>query len=173
MPTYAEIMKLAGFKSKNSAFKLVNKLIEEGSISKDSNGRLIPESIFGNITKLSQTVSAGYGSLAEEEIVETIDLEQWLLNAKGETYMLEVDGDSMKDAGIMDGDTVLVEKTTNLKDGDIVVALLNDGYTIKYLSKKGNSMHLIPANISYKPIYPDEDNQIQLVGKVKTVIRKL
>ncbi len=173
MPTYTEIMKITGLKSKNSVYKLVNKLIEEGSISKDSNGKLIPEGIFGNVTRLAQPVSAGLGAEVMDEIADTVSLEEWLLNTKNEMYMVEVDGDSMIDAGIFDGDTVLVEKTQNLKDGDVVVALMNDGYTIKYLRKKGNAMHLEPANKKYKPIYSSEDNQIQLVGLVKTIARKL
>lgn len=79
----------------------------------------------------------------------------------------------MKDASILDGDSVLVERTTNFKDGQIVVALLNDGYTVKYLRKTQKSMYLEPANKKYKPIYPTEDNQIELVAVVKTIIREL
>lgn len=79
----------------------------------------------------------------------------------------------MKDAGIFDGDTVLVERSSQFKDGEIVVALMEDGYTIKYLRKKGNTMYLDPANTKYRPIHPTEDNRIELVAKVKAVIRKL
>lgn len=176
MPTYAEIMKLTGFKSKNAVYKLVNKLVEEGTLSKDSFGKLIPENIFGSVTRLAQPVSAGLGSAVEEQLADTISLEEWLLDTKNPMYMVDVEGDSMIDAGIMDGDTVLVEKTPQFKDGQIVVALMNDGYTIKYLRKRTGddlSMHLEPANENYNPIYPDENNQIQLVGVVKTVVRKL
>jgi SOS-response transcriptional repressor LexA len=79
----------------------------------------------------------------------------------------------MKDAGIFDGDTVLVERTSQFKDGQVIVALMDDGYTIKTLRKSGTRMHLEPANTRYRPIYPTEDNPIQLIAVVKTIIRKL
>lgn len=173
MPSYAEIAKLVGFKSKNAVSKLVDKLVEAGVVTKDSDGKLIPQNIYGEVKYLAQTVSAGYGSAVEEEMMESLNLNEWLVGDESKTYMVDVQGDSMKDAGILDGDTVLVERTSIFRDGDIVVALMNDGYTIKYLRKHNNSMHLDPANRSYKPIYPSEENQIQLIAVVKTVIRKL
>lgn len=173
MPTYSEIMKLTGFKSKNAVAKLVDKLVQAGVVSKDSEGRLIPAHIYGQVTRLSQVVSAGTGAEVSEELADTVSLDEWLTNAKIATYMLEVQGDSMMDAGILDGDTVLVEKTSNFKDGQIVVAQMNDGFTIKYLSKTAKGMHLIPANKKYKNIYPSEDNPIDLIAVVKTVIREL
>jgi len=173
MPSYAEIMKLVGFKSKNAASKLVDKLIQAGVVTKDSDGKLIPQNIYGEVKYLSQTVSAGYGSAVEEEMMERLNLNEWLVGDESKTYMVDVQGDSMKDAGIFDGDTVLVERTTVFHNGDIVVALMNDGYTIKYLRKQGSSMHLDPANRAYKPIHPSDEDQIQLIAVVKTVIRKL
>jgi SOS-response transcriptional repressor LexA len=178
MPSYQEIMKMTGFKSKNAVYKLVNKLIDAGIVSKDGQGRLIPQNI-GNIIRLSQTVSAGFGSAVEEDMAESLSLDLWLVNDKKSNYMVEVQGDSMKDLGIFNGDSVLVEKIpeTQMKDGNIVVALMDDGYTIKTLrkklGKKGSEMWLEPANIAYKPIYPTEDNPIQLIGVVKTVIRRI
>ncbi len=172
MPSYAEIMEITGLRSKSPVFKLVEKLVAGGYVSKDENGRLIPESISGGILRLSQPVSAGTGAYAEEEIAERISLDTWLGSTS--SYMLEVQGDSMKDAGILDGDSVIVEKkSTNFSDGQVVVALMNDGYTIKTLRKTNKGMYLEPANEKYSPIYPSEDNQIELVGVVKTVIRKL
>jgi repressor LexA len=173
MPSYTEIMKLVGFKSKNAVSKLVDKLVEAGVVTKDSDGKLIPQNIYGEVKYLSQTVSAGYGSAVEEEMMESLNLNEWLVGDESKTYMVDVQGDSMKDAGIFDGDTVLVERTTDFHNGDIVVALMNDGYTIKYLRKQHNTMHLDPANRSYKPIYPTEENQIELIAVVKTIIRKL
>lgn len=172
MPSFTEIMKLTGFKSKNAVSKLVDKLIDAGIVSKDSEGKLIPENIFGDIKMLSQPVSAGYGAEIQDELIETVSLQEWLVDDEEWTFMLTVQGDSMIDAGIFDGDTVLVEKTSNFRDGQIVVALLNDGYTVKYLRKKSNLMRLEPANKKYRDIVPTEENQIELVAVVKAVIRK-
>ena len=173
MPSYSEIMKLTGFKSKNAVYKLINKLIDLGVVSKDTEGRLIPEAIHGSIMRLSQPVSAGLGAEVQDEVVERLNLNEWLVENESKTYMVDVQGDSMKDAGILDGDTVLVERASQFKDGEIVVALMEDGYTVKYLKKKGNEMFLQPANAKYSPIYPTDDNRIELVAKVKAVIRKL
>ena len=172
MPSFSEMMKLTGFKSKNAVSKLVDKLIEAGVVSKDSDGKLIPETIYGEVKRLSQVVSAGTGAEVQEEMLETLNLNEWLVENESSTYMVDVQGDSMKDAGIFDGDTVLVERTQNFRDGQIVVALMDDGYTIKYLRKKGSSMYLDPANSNYRAIHPTEDNRIELVAVVKAVIRK-
>ena len=173
MPSFSEMMKLTGFKSKNAVSKLVDKLIEAGVVSKGTDGRLVPETIYGEVKRLSQMVSAGTGAEVQEEMIDTLNLNEWLVENESSTYMVDVQGDSMKDAGIFDGDTVLVERTQNFRDGQIVVALMDDGYTIKYLRKKGSSMHLDPANKNYRAIHPTEDNRIELVAVVKAVIRKL
>lgn len=172
MPSFSEMMKLFGFKSKNAVSKLVDKLIDAGVVSKDAEGRLIPQTIYGEVKRLTQQVSAGMGAEVQDEMIDSLNLNEWLVENESATYMVDVQGDSMKDAGILDGDTVLVERTSNFHDGDIVVALMEDGYTIKYLKKKGSLMHLEPANRNYRPIYPTEDNRIELVAKVKAVIRK-
>lgn len=172
MPSYREIMKLTGFKSKNAVYKLINKLVEGGVVTKDEEGRIIPETVFGEIKRLAQPVSAGLGAEVQEELIERLNLNTWLVKDESKTYMVDVQGDSMKDAGILDGDTVLVERTNSYKDGEIVVALMDDGYTIKYLKKNSKGMHLLPANPAYTAIYPTEDNRIELVAVVKAIIRK-
>jgi SOS-response transcriptional repressor LexA len=173
MPNYPEMMKLMKFKSKNAVYKLINKMIDDGFVTKDSHGRLIPKNIFGGVIRLDQTVSAGWGSPAEEELADTMSLDEWLIENKTATYILQVQGDSMIDAGILDGDSVLVERTSTFKDGQLVVAQMNDGYVVKYLRKKGKEMYLEPANKRYKNIYPTEDDPIKLIAAVKTIIRRV
>lgn len=169
MPTYSEIAKLLGFKSKNAVTRLVGRLEGSGFLSKDSQGRLIPLSIYGDI-KLLGTVEAGFPSPAEEELVDTMTLDEWLIENKEATYMLTVKGDSMYDAGIREGDVVLVERTGKHKEGDIVIAEIDGEWTMKYLRKNKSGFYLEPANKKYKPIYPKEELQIAAV--VKAVIRK-
>jgi SOS regulatory protein LexA len=173
MPSYSEIMALTGLKSKSPVFKLVRRLIAAGIVEKDYKGKLIPKNLNQGVIRLGQSVSAGFGSPAEEELVDTLSLDEWLIKNKEATYILSVQGSSMIEVGILDGDNVLVERTSNFKDGQIVVALLNDGYTVKFLRKKGKDMWLEPANKDYQPIYPTEDNQIQLIAVVKTIIRQI
>jgi repressor LexA len=84
--------------------------------------------------------------------------------------MLEVDGDSMIDAHIAKGDMVLVEKTNQAKDGDIIIAEVDGEFTMKYFRKRGSKVWLEPANKNYKPIYPEHSLNINAV--LKAVIRK-
>jgi len=169
MPTYSEMMKLFDFKSKNAVFKIVEKLMEAGIVAKDHLGRLIPTETFSDVPMLGY-VTAGLPASVEEELADMVNLEDLLIKNKPLTYMLEVDGDSMIDAHIEKGDMVLVEKTSNAKDGQIVIAEVDGEFTMKYLREKGNKRWLEPANKNYKPIYPE--NSLNVVAILKAVIRK-
>ncbi len=169
MPSYREIMDLVGFKSKNAVYKLVNKLVEEGVIRKDSTGHLTPNKLLGEVPVLG-LVEAGFPSVAEQDVLDMMNIDDYLIEHKDKTYMLEVKGDSMIDAGIQEGDLVVAERSGEPKDGDIVIAEVDGGWTMKFFRKKGNSIFLEPANKKYKPIYPQEDLKVAAI--VKGVIRK-
>lgn len=169
MPTYAEIMTLVGFKSKNAVYKLINKLVGEGVLDKDSSGRLIPNKLIGEVPMLG-LVEAGFPTVAEETVLDTLSIDEYLINDKDKTYLLEVKGDSMIDAGIQEGDLVVAERASNPKEGDIVIAEVDGGWTMKYFRKKGTQVYLEPANKKYKPIYPEYD--IKIAAIVTGVVRK-
>ena len=168
MPTYSEMLELFGFKSKNAVFKLVEKMLEAGVVAKDHLGRLVPAKSFGEIT-MAGLVKAGPPSEVDE-LYDTVDLDDFLIAKKELTYMLEVDGDSMIDAHIEKGDHVLVEKTNQAKDGQIVIAEVDGEFTMKYFRKEGEKVWLEPANKNYEPIYPE--HSLNIVGIVKAVVRK-
>ena len=169
MPTWSEIMALCGYRSKHSVTKLVRRLAADGFLRQDPKGFLVPGNIYGNV-KVLGVVTAGWPSPAEEELIDTMSLDEFLIENRDATYMLKVQGDSMKDAGIMDGDIVLVERTTNFKPGDIVVADVDDEWTVKYLRKGKNGLYLEPANPAFSPIYPH--SHLSVAAVVKAVIRK-
>lgn len=169
MPTYSEMMKLFGFKSKNAVFKVVEKLLEAGMVAKDHLGRLIPTDAFGEI-QMAGLVTAGLPASVEEEMAETVSLDGMLVKNKALTYMLEVDGDSMIDAHIEKGDMVLVEKANTAKDMQIVIAEVDGEYTMKYYRNKGGKVWLEPANENYSPIYPEQS--LNVIAVLKAVIRK-
>lgn len=168
MPTYAEMAVLLGFKSKNAVAKVVEKLVEAGVVAKDHLGRLVPTNLFDEIPMLG-FVKAGIPS-AVEELSDTISLDEFLIQKKESTYMLEVDGDSMIDAHIAPGDRVLAERTSRAKDGQIVIAEVDGEWTMKYYREKTGKVWLEPGNKKYKPIYPTEELRIAAV--VKAVLRK-
>lgn len=172
MPSYQEIMDLLGFKSKNAVFKLVNKLVAEGVLSKDSRGRLTPHKLVGEVPLLG-LVEAGMPSVADEEMLDTMSFDEYLVGDKDKdkTFVLEVKGDSMIEEGIKEGDLVIVERKNEPKDGDIVIAEVDGGWTMKFLRKKpGKAIFLEPANRKYGPIYPE--NELNIAAVVKGVIRK-
>jgi len=169
MPGYKEIMQLCGFKSKNSVYKLLNKLKDEGVIEKDSHGKITPLSL-GEL-KVLGTVQAGFPTAAEEDFSGTMSLDEYIVGKnKKSHYVLTVSGDSMIDASIAEGDLVIVEKTENAKIGDIVVACVDGDWTLKYLKKEKSGYFLEPANKNFQNIYPE--SQLTIGGVVKGVIRK-
>lgn len=169
MPGYKEIMALLGFKSKNAVYKLINKLVEAGIVEKDSQGHLIPRNIFGQVPVLG-LVEAGFPSVAEEDRLDTMSIDELLIEDQSRTYMLEVKGDSMIEEGIREGDMVVAEKSEHARDGEIVIAEVDGGWTMKFYRSKGGKVWLEPANKNYKPIYPKESFRIAAV--VKGVVRK-
>jgi repressor LexA len=169
MPSYSEMMKLFGFKSKNAVFKVVGKLMEAGLVAKDHIGRLVPSKLFGEVPMLG-LVTAGLPATVEEELADTVNLDDLLVKNKALTYMLEVDGDSMIDAHIEKGDMVIVERANTAKDGEIVIAEVDGEFTMKYFHQEGNKVWLEPANKNYQPIYPEHSFNINAV--LKAVIRK-
>ncbi len=172
MPTYREMMELFGLKSKNAVFKLVNKLVEQGFIEKDSLGRLMPTPKILNRVKILGSVEAGFPTPAEEDLSETMSLDNYLIQNKEATFMLRVSGESMIEAGIQPNDMIIVERRADAKDGDIVVAFIDGGYTVKFLRKKNGRIWLDPANKDFEPIVPEENEELKIMAVVKAVIRK-
>jgi len=169
MPSYSEMATLFGFKSKNAVSRVVEKLIDAGIVAKDAMGRLLPNRLLGEVPLLG-SVKAGFPAPAEEDISETISLDDYLIEKKEATYMLEVDGDSMIDAHIEKGDMVIAERRTTARDGEIVIAEVDGEFTMKYFRSKNGKVWLEPANKNYENIYPEGD--LQICAVVKGVIRK-
>jgi SOS regulatory protein LexA len=169
MPSYAEVAKLLGYKTKSAAAYALRQLIDAGVIAKDKTGRLLPGRLMGE-TRLLGLVEAGFPSPAEEELADTINFDEYLAPNKESTYILRVKGESMIDAGIHEGDMVIVERRQTYKPGQIVIASVDGEYTIKYLKKTGDKYYLEPANAKFKPIYPKERLSIEAV--VTGVVRK-
>lgn len=171
MPTYDELCLLFGFKSKNAAFKLVNKLVEDNFVEKMDKGRLKPGPHFLGLPMFN-SVQAGMPTAEEETLMEHVDLNDFLVRNPSRTCLINVRGDSMIDAGIQEGDKVIVEVDAPVNIGDIVVAIVDGDYTVKYLDKSKNGQIILqPGNPNYKPILPQ--NELRMFGKVVGVIRKM
>ncbi|MCX6716743.1 MAG: LexA family transcriptional regulator [Candidatus Taylorbacteria bacterium] len=169
MPSYSELAELYGFKSKDSAYRLAEKLIEEGYLSKDSSGTLVPAELWGEI-KILGLIEAGFPSVADEETLDTMSLDEYLVPNKESSYILRVKGDSMINAGIREGDMVIVEKGKAPRAGEIVIARIDGGYTMKYYKVRAGIPYLEAANPKFRPIFPRIELSIEAV--VKAVVRK-
>ena len=170
LPGYKEIMGFTGFRSKNAVFKLIEKLVDDGLLTKDRTGRLSPGTL-GRHVRLLGLVEAGFPSAAEEELLDTMDFDEFLTPNKESSYILRVKGDSMINAGIREGDMVIVERRAAYKVGEIVVAMVDGDYTMKYLRKgKSGDYYLEAANDKYPDIHPTESFKVEAV--VTGVVRK-
>ncbi len=169
MPSYAEIGGLTGLRSKNAVFKFIGRLEKLKILARDGKGRLIPLAL-ANPVRVLGTVEAGFPSPAEEELVDTLSLDDLLIQNREATFLLKVSGDSMTGAGIMPGDMVIVDKGQTAKSGDIVIAQVDGEWTMKYLRKRGDTVTLLAANPKYQPIKPK--NELRIAGVVTAVVRK-
>ena len=169
MPSYSELMAVVGFRSKNAAYKLVQRMVAEEWLDKDATGKLLPGRGFSDLPILG-TVTAGFPSPAEEELADTMSLDEYLIANKEATYILKVNGESMIGAGILPGDMLLVERGAEPRDGDIVIAQIDREWTMKFFRKRGRRVFLEAAHQDFKPIYPTEELKIAAV--VRAVIRK-
>lgn len=168
-PSYAEMLAFFGYRSKNAVHGLLARLQQAGYVRKN-RGKLALTARLTGMVKLLGSVQAGFPSPAEEELVDTINLEEFLVQRPEATYMLTVSGDSMVDAGIHPGDIVLVEKGVTPKHRDIVVAQVDDEWTIKYFEPDKQGVRLVPANAKYKAIRPKRS--LTIGGIIRAVIRK-
>lgn len=120
--------------------------------------------------RLLGAVEAGFPSPAEEELVDTLSLDELLIENRDASFLLKVSGDSMTGAGIMPGDLVIVDKGRPAKSGDIVIAQVDGEWTMKFLRKRGDAVLLVPANPRYQPIRPKQE--LKISGVVTAVVRK-
>ena len=120
-------------------------------------------------------IKAGFPSPAEDYMRESLDFNRDLIKHPEATFYGRVDGDSMMDAGISDGDIAVIDRALEPSDGDIIVAYINNEFTIKYLDlkhKKDGYIELRPANKNYKPIRIDEYDDFEVWGVVVWIIKK-
>ncbi len=176
------ISEMAGFlkvSSKNAVAKLLDALERSGYIITDGRARGITvldtlgEQLEKHILRVPilGSIQAGVPHLAEEQIEEWINLPQTMVKGRRDVFLLRVRGESMKNAGIYDGDLVIVKPVKEAKNRDIVVALLRDEATVKRLIYVKNRAYLKAENPDYENIYPQSEWTIQ--GKVVGVIRNL
>jgi repressor LexA len=174
-PTIREIGKAFGISSTNGVryyltmLEKAGYLKHRGGVSRGC-GLAAPRPASG--IPLVGRVAAGQPILAEESIEDRLDVGQ-VFGDPGDMFALRVRGDSMVDAGILEGDVVIVRQRDQAKPGAIVVALIGDEATVKYYRPRHDRIELVPANEKYEPIEVAEGQDFRILGVVTGVLRTL
>lgn len=188
-PTLREIGKRFEISSTFGVKRHLDALVKKGYIAVESNASrgisylrhefdntavkvIASEDIFTKIPIVGR-VAAGTPILAIENIEGSLVIDPSFLKKSGEHFALKVRGDSMIDAGIFDGDFVIVSSRKEALNGEIIVAMVGDEVTVKTYENKINKVSLIPQNKNYSPIRIDSKSDFSILGKVSGVIRLL
>ena len=194
-PSFDEMKEAIGLASKSGVHRLVSALEERGYIRKLANRARAIEVIrtpYGTPYHPSNVVSADFGGNSQSAVVELPLLGRIAAGTPiealsdpssytavpqnmvsgGEHFALEIVGDSMIEAGIHDGDTVIIHRTESANSGDIIVALIDDSEaTLKTLRKEAGRIGLEPANPNYETRY-FQSNQVRIQGRLTGLIRR-
>jgi len=174
-PTVREVMEAFGFRSPQTAREHLDALLEAGRLKKEpgiARGFRLPgrgEAPTVMVPLLGR-VPAGPLDLAVEDLEGHLPVQT--RTSPGELFSLRVHGDSMKDAGILNGDIVVVRRQPRAESGEIVVAMVGDEATVKRLRVKRGRIELHPENDAFAPIVPDPSD-VKILGRVVEVRRVL
>lgn len=142
------------------------------SSSKDFN-RPVPLAETGIVLPLvCEKVRAGFPSPAEDHETKPLDLSSELVKHPQATFFIRVSGESMKDAGIFDGDMLVVDKAIKPRHGQVVVAVVDGEFTVKYLFNRGGRVKLKAANATYPDITPKDGQTMEVWGVVTASIKR-
>ncbi len=185
-PTLREIGKKFQISSTFGVKRHLDALVKKGYLNIESNAsrglciidneetQPLAESVrneFFNKIPIVGRVAAGSPILAEQNIEGTVIIDPAFIKKSEDAFALKVRGDSMINAGIFEGDLVIVSPDNKGKNGDIIVAMLDDEVTVKSYKIENNSITLIPENDNYRPMPVKDKNSFSVIGKVKGVIR--
>ncbi|MCK9362620.1 MAG: transcriptional repressor LexA [Syntrophales bacterium] len=169
MPSYTEMIALLEVRSKSVVHFWIEKLLASGLLVKDGKNHLSLVSSPFAIPVLG-SIKAGFPSPEEEALCDIVSMDEYLVARPDASFLLQVSGDSMNGAGIIEGDLVIVEKGREPKNGDIVIAEVDGAWTMKYFRKHDKEVVLESANAGYPPIRPSQE--LKIGGIVTASIRK-
>jgi len=174
-PSLSDLAIAFGVRSKNAVAKVVSALVKQKHLEKDPKGRIkileIPQGEGAPaMLPLFGPIAAGFAAPVEEYAGEKVSFDDYLVRDRSSTFLLRVKGDSMINAGIFEGDLVVVERGKEPKMGDIVVGILDGEFTLKRLKKDKGKYYLQAEN----PAYPDlfALDELKVAGVVRGIIRK-
>jgi repressor LexA len=171
LPSYASIGHLLGLKSKSSVAAMVARLKLAGFFDSTPDKRLAPTKRFFERPLAEAPVQAGMPNPVEDGQGDALTIDDYLIERPSQTVLVRVKGDSMQDAGILDGDLVVVEKRPMAQKGEIVVAIVDGQFTLKRLDAENGQFLLRAENKAYAPIRPE--GGLEIFGVMVGLVRKL
>lgn len=178
-PSLSDLAVAFGVKSKNAVAKVVNALTKGGYLEKDPKGRIkilevaadtVQNAVASLTLPLFGPIRAGFAAAAEEQAEELVKLDDYLVRDRRNTFLLRVKGNSMINAGIHEGDLVVVERGVEPRVFDIVVGILDGEFTLKRLRKDKGKFYLQAENDAYPDLYAMDE--LKIAGVVRGVMRK-
>jgi len=170
LPSYASIGSLLGLRSKSSVAALVARLKLAGMLQSTPDRRLAPTRRFFERPLADAPVHAGLPSMIDDAPADALTLDDYLIEHPSQTVLVRVKGDSMIDAGIFDGDLAVVEKRSAARRGDIVIAIVDNQFTLKRLDLERGRFVLRPENKAYAVIRPE--GTLEIFGVMVGLVRK-
>lgn len=171
IPSYATLGKLWGISAKSWVANYVSRFKEEGYLKLAPDRRLGPGPRFFERRLARSPVRAGLPNADPDAGFEVVTIDSYLVKQPSKTSLIRVKGDSMVEAGILEGDLVVVEQRPAANIGDIVVAIVDDEFTIKYLDRERGNFVLKPANKAY-PVIRAKGN-LEIFGVMVGLIRRV
>jgi len=169
-PSYARLCRVLGLAAKSAVNKVLLRLVEQGYLKRTVDEVWVPSESFFERKLSDAPVVAGFPTFVSNVTADPFMIDQFLVNNPSKTILVPVQGDSMINVGINDGDVVVVELGSTANNGDIVVAAVDNQFTVKTLGKKRGKAVLLPANDSYPIIRPKES--LEIIGVIVGLIRK-
>lgn len=176
-PSLADLALAFGVRSKNAVAKVVSALVKQKHLEKDPKGRIKileapqSESTYAPMMlPLFGPIAAGFAAPVEEYAEEKVSFDDYLIRDRAATFLLRVKGDSMINAGIHEGDLVVVERGKEPKVNDIVVGVLDGEFTLKRLKRDKGKAYLQAENPAYPDLHALEE--LKVAGVVKGIVRK-
>ena len=170
LPSYSSIGGLLGLRSKSSVAALVARLKLAGLVESTPDRRLAPTRRFFERPLAESPVHAGLPNPVDDAPADALTIDDYLIERPSQTVLVRVKGDSMMDAGIFDGDLAVVEKRSAARRGDIVIAIVDNQFTLKRLDLERGRFILCPENKAYPVIRPE--GTLEIFGVMVGLVRK-
>ncbi|HEY2628518.1 MAG TPA: S24 family peptidase [Usitatibacter sp.] len=170
IPSYSVLAGLWGISAKSWVSECVRRFEEGGYLAWTPDRQLKPGSRFFERRLADSTVQAGLPNPAISDGYDLITIDDYLVRMPSRTSLVRVKGDSMIDAGIHEGDLLVVEQQPNANIGDVVVAIVNNEFTVKFLEREKNEFVLKPANKAYPVIRPK--GGLEIFGVMAGLVRR-